>query len=63
MIDAKVTPEEICLGISTQRTTFLAWNKTTGELIHNFISWKDKRGREIVDEINNRLIIKVKRMQ
>ncbi|XP_017135367.1 putative glycerol kinase 5 [Drosophila miranda] len=52
--DAKLTPAQItCLTISTQRCTFLTWNHETGEYYHNFITWKDLRAHELVDEWNS----------
>ncbi|XP_024433650.1 glycerol kinase 5 isoform X3 [Desmodus rotundus] len=47
------------LGISTQRATFITWNKKTGNHFHNFISWQDLRAIELVKSWNNSLIMKV----
>ncbi|XP_021028890.1 putative glycerol kinase 5 [Mus caroli] len=47
------------LGISTQRATFITWNKKTGHHFHNFISWQDLRAAELVKSWNNSLIMKV----
>nr|XP_012292421.1 putative glycerol kinase 5 [Aotus nancymaae] len=47
------------LGISTQRATFITWNKKTGNHFHNFISWQDLRAVELVKSWNNSLIMKV----
>ncbi|XP_039488938.1 putative glycerol kinase 5 [Drosophila santomea] len=51
--NAKLTPTDItCLTISTQRCTFLTWDHRTGEYYHNFITWKDLRADELVDQWN-----------
>ncbi|KAF0883699.1 TFDP2 factor, partial [Crocuta crocuta] len=47
------------LGISTQRATFITWNKKTGNHFHNFISWQDLRAIELVKSWNNSLIMKL----
>jgi len=46
------------LGISTQRATFITWNKKTGNHFHNFISWQDLRAVELIKSWNNSLIMK-----
>ncbi|CAO1420186.1 unnamed protein product [Diamesa tonsa] len=50
--------ELVCIGISTQRSTFTTWNKRTGKVFHNFITWKDMRGNEIVQKWNNSLTLR-----
>uniref|UniRef100_H0WFW1 Glycerol kinase 5 n=1 Tax=Otolemur garnettii TaxID=30611 RepID=H0WFW1_OTOGA len=47
------------LGISTQRATFITWNKKTGNHFHNFISWQDLRAVELVKSWNSSLILKL----
>ncbi|PNI78467.1 putative glycerol kinase 5 [Pongo pygmaeus] len=47
------------LGISTQRATFITWNKKTGNHFHNFISWQDLRAVELVKSWNNSLLMKI----
>ncbi|XP_015415402.1 PREDICTED: putative glycerol kinase 5 isoform X4 [Myotis davidii] len=57
------------LGISTQRATFITWNKRrgvnlctsrkTGNHFHNFISWQDLRAIELVKSWNSSLIMKL----
>ncbi|XP_017709694.1 putative glycerol kinase 5 isoform X2 [Piliocolobus tephrosceles] len=47
------------LGISTQRGTFITWNKKTGNHFHNFISWQDLRAVELVKSWNNSLLMKI----
>ena len=43
----------LTFGISVQRNTFITWNKDTGEYLHNFISWMDKRAANMCDDLNN----------
>lgn len=47
------------LGISTQRASFITWDKTTGRPFHNFITWKDMRAKDLIKEWNNSFIVKV----
>ncbi|XP_073915178.1 glycerol kinase 5 isoform X2 [Castor canadensis] len=47
------------LGISTQRATFITWNKRTGNHFHNFISWQDLRATELVKSLNNSFLMKL----
>ncbi|KAF4020531.1 hypothetical protein G4228_012705 [Cervus hanglu yarkandensis] len=49
------------LGISTQRATFITWDKKTGKHFHNFISWQDLRAIELVKSWNNSLLMKVRK--
>nr|XP_055151158.1 putative glycerol kinase 5 isoform X2 [Symphalangus syndactylus] len=49
------------LGISTQRATFITWNKKTGNHFHNFVSWQDLRAVELVKSWNNSLLMKVQK--
>lgn len=39
------------IGITNQRETVVAWNKTTGEPIYNAIVWQDKRTAEYCDQL------------
>lgn len=48
-----------CLGISTQRSTFITWDKLTGQAFHNFVTWKDIRADSLVKKWNSSFIIKV----
>ncbi|KAJ8972248.1 hypothetical protein NQ317_011073 [Molorchus minor] len=41
------------LGISTQRASFITWQKDTGKYLHNFITWKDLRALKLIKEINS----------
>ncbi|XP_020826613.1 glycerol kinase 5 isoform X2 [Phascolarctos cinereus] len=47
------------LGISTQRATFITWNKKTGNHFHNFISWQDLRATELMKSWNNSILLKL----
>ncbi|XP_058407747.1 putative glycerol kinase 5 isoform X2 [Diceros bicornis minor] len=49
------------LGISTQRATFITWDKKTGNHFHNFISWQDLRAVELVKSWNSSLMMKVQK--
>ncbi|XP_038121855.1 putative glycerol kinase 5 [Culex quinquefasciatus] len=54
--DANLTAAQLtCLSISTQRNTFVCWNRLTGNVYHNFITWKDLRADELVRSWNNSL--------
>ncbi|KAI8118783.1 putative glycerol kinase 5 [Lucilia cuprina] len=57
--NAQILPSQItCLGISSQRCTFLTWNHLTQEYFHNFITWKDLRSDGLVDKWNNSFTLK-----
>ncbi|XP_067898677.1 putative glycerol kinase 5 isoform X2 [Heterodontus francisci] len=47
----------VALGISTQRATFVTWDKTTGIPFHNFICWQDLRAVELVRSWNESLLL------
>ncbi|XP_060871147.1 putative glycerol kinase 5 isoform X2 [Metopolophium dirhodum] len=47
------------IGLSTQRNTFITWNKNTGEHYHNFITWGDLRSNIIVKELNKSITFKI----
>ncbi|XP_050422319.1 putative glycerol kinase 5 [Adelges cooleyi] len=46
------------LGLSSQRNTFITWNKTTGKHYHNFITWRDTRSSLIIERFNKSLFLK-----
>ena len=53
--DNGVSPSDIvAIGISNQRETSLAWNKSTGKSIYPAIVWQCARGASICDELENR---------
>ncbi|XP_060623775.2 putative glycerol kinase 5 isoform X1 [Anolis sagrei] len=49
------------LGLSTQRSTFITWNKKTGKPFHNFISWQDVRAGELTKSWNRSFLMKTVR--
>lgn len=54
-----LTADEItCMGIATQRNTFITWDKETGVPFHNFITWQDLRGKEYVKDWNHSYTMK-----
>lgn len=58
--NAKIAASDLsCLGISTQRSTFVTWDKQTGETFHNFVTWKDLRADSMVRKWNNSVTLKV----
>ncbi|XP_069946675.1 glycerol kinase 5 isoform X1 [Cherax quadricarinatus] len=57
--NAGLNPENIrCFGLSTQRATFITWDRRTGETFHNFITWKDIRADYLVKQWNACLTMK-----
>ncbi|KAM8953753.1 glycerol kinase 5 [Pelodytes ibericus] len=57
--DAEIQITQVAsLGISTQRATFINWNKKSGEPFHNFISWQDLRAAELVSSWNGSMLLK-----
>lgn len=58
--NAGLTAKNIsCMGISTQRSTFITWDRNTGETFHNFITWKDLRADSMVQKWNASFTLKV----
>lgn len=49
----------ISLGISCQRSSFITWDRITGESFHNLITWKDQRADKTLQKINNGFLLKV----
>ncbi|XP_078048805.1 glycerol kinase 5 [Augochlora pura] len=47
-----------CIGISSQRGSFITWNMKDGKYYHNFITWKDLRADAMVKEWNSSLTMK-----
>ncbi|XP_064456440.1 putative glycerol kinase 5 isoform X2 [Ornithodoros turicata] len=51
--NAGLAPQEVsALGICTQRGTFTTWNRKTGKVYHNLITWKDVRAENLCREWN-----------
>ncbi|XP_043119648.1 putative glycerol kinase 5 isoform X2 [Puntigrus tetrazona] len=46
------------LGISTQRATFITWDRNTGRPFHNFITWQDLRAADLVRSWNRSCTMK-----
>ncbi|EDO39329.1 predicted protein [Nematostella vectensis] len=54
-----LAPEQVtALGISTQRGTFVTWDRKTGRPQHNFITWQDLRASDHTDSWNKSLTLK-----
>ncbi|XP_062521880.1 putative glycerol kinase 5 isoform X2 [Corticium candelabrum] len=52
--DAGIQAHDVAaLGITTQRNTFITWNKRTGKPLHNFICWYDLRCADLCRQWNN----------
>ncbi|TFG00794.1 MAG: hypothetical protein EU541_01310 [Promethearchaeota archaeon] len=47
-----------CMGMTTQRASFCMWDKKSGELYSNIITWQDKRAAEYADEMTNKFFFK-----
>jgi glycerol kinase len=41
-----------CVGISLQRNTGTFWERKSGKILSNFITWQDVRCKDVVKEIN-----------
>ncbi|XP_059475568.1 putative glycerol kinase 5 [Neocloeon triangulifer] len=56
--DANLTANDVtCMGISTQRSTFVTWSKVTGMHYHNLITWQDVRAERLVQQWDSSLSI------
>ena len=42
-----------CMGIATFRSSFITWDRETGEPFHNINMWQDKRTKDLVSSWNN----------
>ncbi|KAK3699395.1 hypothetical protein QZH41_018550 [Actinostola sp. cb2023] len=59
MAAEQITPEDVtCIGIATQRATFLTMDRKTGKPQHNFITWQDLRSNEHTENWNKSLALK-----
>ncbi|VVC97658.1 unnamed protein product [Leptidea sinapis] len=57
---ANLSPGQItAMGISTQRSTFITWSRSTGKPFHRFITWKDMRADKLVKQWNASYLWKV----
>ena len=41
----------ICSGLCTQRSTIVAWHKTSGEALSPTLSWRDTRSQPLIDDL------------
>lgn len=46
------------MGITTQRSTFITWEKGSGKHFHNFITWQDLRANSLVEKWNSNFYLK-----
>jgi glycerol kinase len=52
LTDAGIEPHELsAIGIANQRETIVAWDRATGEPVHNAIVWQDRRTAAMCDEL------------
>jgi len=49
------------IGISLQRNTGTFWDRKSGKMLHNFVTWQDVRCKEIVKEVNNSISLRALR--
>jgi glycerol kinase len=48
-----ISPHEIAaIGITNQRETIVAWDKQTGQVLHNAIVWQDTRTADYLDSLS-----------
>nr|XP_042900344.1 putative glycerol kinase 5 isoform X3 [Parasteatoda tepidariorum] len=63
LLSSKLSSSDVLsLGISTQRGTFVTWDRNSGETFHNFITWKDKRAKSVCELWNASPCIKFLRL-
>ncbi|MEG0853839.1 MAG: FGGY family carbohydrate kinase [Angelakisella sp.] len=49
-----ITPEQIlCVGITTQRVTWMFWDKATGKAVGNAVVWQDNRAGKMIEPTKN----------
>ena len=64
IVASGVSPGDLgCMGISTQRATFVTWDRDTGKEFHNFITWKDVRSEKLCRVWNNSWSMRVMPME
>jgi glycerol kinase len=50
--DAGISPGDVAaIGITNQRETVVAWDRSTGEPVYNAIVWQDRRGASFCDKL------------
>ncbi|XP_067669796.1 putative glycerol kinase 5 [Haliotis asinina] len=56
---ANITVQQVkCMGLATQRATFMTWDRETGQPFHNLITWQDLRASHYVREWNRSYTLK-----
>lgn len=61
LAQAKAHPEDIlAVGITNQRETVVAWEKSTGRLLHNAIVWQCRRTTEMCNGLKKKWSKKIK---
>ena len=56
---AKIKPSQIeAIGVTTQRSTNLCWDKKTGRPVYNAITWQDTRSADICKQMDNKTKMK-----
>jgi glycerol kinase len=55
--ESKVRPEDImAAGVTNQRETIVAWDKTSGDPVYNAIVWQDRRTEDICESLREKNI-------
>ena len=53
--ESKISPEDIATaGVTNQRETIVAWDKTSGDPIYNAIVWQDRRTENICESLREK---------
>ncbi|XP_046543168.1 putative glycerol kinase 5 [Haliotis rubra] len=56
---ANITVQQVkCMGLATQRSTFMTWDRETGRPFHNLITWQDLRASHYVTAWNKSYTLK-----
>ncbi len=56
--ESKINVDDICTaGITNQRETIVAWDKSTGQPIYNAIVWQDRRTEDICENLRGKNLI------
>ena len=54
LVNSDGTSNVKAIGITNQRETTVAWNRKTGEPLHNALVWLDTRTHDIVAELKEK---------
>ena len=53
--ESKISPEDIMTaGVTNQRETIVAWDKTSGDPVYNAIVWQDRRTEDICESLREK---------